>query len=445
MKKIYFPLLAAAALTFSACNNDDSGIFDTSAAERLELSRNEYKNILTADGGLWALEYFTNDDEPGYVMTMQFGTNGAVEISADHKWIGNRFQQETSLWDIISDNGTVLTFNTYNTLFHVFSTPENIVGNDAPKNELGEDINELGYGHEGDYEFLLMSHDSEGNIRLVGKKHGKVAWLRKLDSSVDPKEYLDAIKAKRAVFSSKFPDFVLTEPSGATYTVNNLGSGIPSIFPRDFNGVEADPVTQTVSAHGVLTAKGFRFRKPLEIKRADDSTFEIEELLWQEDGSLSCAEATITAPSASSNLSNSRLTWKLNKESMTEILKNAHDAASDALVASTGKSFDLRDVSYGYNALNGKPTMSITIKVGSRLCRDFCDFTVSEDGKEVTLTLTEANKASAEFDEKVPEYKTFKNMITGTFVATNADLMTPTTINMVSKTNPELSFSVNVQ
>ncbi|MDE6262144.1 MAG: DUF4302 domain-containing protein, partial [Muribaculaceae bacterium] len=303
MKKIYFPLIAAAALSFSACNNDDSGLFDTSAAERLEESRTEYEQLLTADGGLWALEYFTNDEEPGYVLTMQFGNNGAVEISADHKWIGSKFQQETSLWDVISDNGTVLTFNTYNTLFHVFSTPENIVGSDAPKNEFGEDINELGYGHEGDYEFLLMSHDQEGNIRLVGKKHGKEAWLRKLDASVDPQEYLNEIKAKRNIFSSKFPDFILTEPSGATYTVNNLGAGIPSIFPSDFNGVEADPVTQTVTAHGVLTAKGFRFREPLEIKRADDSTFEIEEILWQEDGSLSCPAAAITAPLASTNLS----------------------------------------------------------------------------------------------------------------------------------------------
>lgn len=445
MKKLYIPLLAAAALSFSACNSDDSGIFDSSAAERLEQSRNEYKDLLTADGGLWSLEYFTNDEEPGYVMVMQFGNNGAVEVSADHKWIGNKFQQETSLWDVISDNGTVLTFNTYNTLFHVFSTPENIEGSDAPKNEYGEDINELGYGHEGDYEFLLMSHDSEGNLRLVGKKHGKEAWLRKLDASVDPEEYLNAIKARRAIFSSKFPEFVMTEHSGATYTVNNLGSGIPSIFPRDFNGVEADPVTQTVSAHGVLTAKGFRFRTPLEVKRADDTTFEIQELLWQEDGSLSCSAATITAPMASSNLSNARLIWKLDKDSMTDVIKAAHDAASDALVASTGKNFDLREVTYGYNALNGKPTMSITIKVGSRLCRDFCDFTISEDGKEVTLALIEANKASAEFDEKVPEYKAFKQMISGTFIVNNADAMNPTTIHMVSKSNPALSFSVDVQ
>lgn len=446
MKKLYISLLALGAIAFAGCSDEDSGIFDSSAAERLEQSRTEYKDLLTADGGLWSLEYFTNEEEPGYVLLMKFGDNGAVEVSADHKWIGGDFQQETSLWDVISDNGTVLTFNTYNTLFHVFSTPENIVGPDAPTNEeTGEDINELGYGHEGDYEFLLMSHDKEGNVKLVGKKHGMTAWLRKLSADTDPEQFLAEIKAKRAVFSSKFPDFVLTEPSGAMYTVNNLGSGIPSIFPRDFDGVEADPVTQTVSAHGILTAKGFRFREPLEVKRADDSTFLLEELTWQEDGSLGCDVAVITAPAPGFNLNSARLTWKLDKDSMSQILLAAHDAASNALMASVGKNFDLRDVTYGFNSNNGKPTMSITIKVGSRLCREFLEVTLSEDGKEVNFSAINANKASAELDESVPEYAAFKKMITGEYTLANASAMDPTVIFFTSKTNPQISFSVKVQ
>lgn len=446
MKKLYISLLALGAIAFAGCSDEDSGIFESSAAERLEQSRTEYKDLLTADGGLWSLEYFTNEEEPGYVLLMKFGRNGAVEVSADHKWIGGDFQQETSLWDVISDNGTVLTFNTYNTLFHIFSTPENIVGPDAPTNEeTGEDINELGYGHEGDYEFLLMSHDKEGNVKLVGKKHGMTAWLRKLSADTDPEQFLAEIKAKRAVFSSKFPDFVLTEPSGAMYTVNNLGSGIPSIFPRDFDGVEADPVTQTVSAHGILTAKGFRFREPLEVKRADDSTFHLEELTWQEDGSLSCDAAVITAPAPGFNLNNARLTWKLDKESMSQTLLAAHDAASSALMASVGKNFDLRDVTYGFNSNNGKPTMSITIKVGSRLCRDFCEMTINETGDEVDLILTGANKASSEFEESIPEYAAFMKMISGSFVIENISKMDPTVIIFTSKANPEISFSVKVQ
>lgn len=441
MKKIYFPLIAAAALSFSACNNDDSGLFDTSAAERLEESRTEYEQLLTADGGLWALEYFTNDEEPGYVLTMQFGNNGAVEISADHKWIGSKFQQETSLWDVISDNGTVLTFNTYNTLFHVFSTPENIVGSDAPKNEFGEDINELGYGHEGDYEFLLMSHDQEGNIRLVGKKHGKEAWLRKLDASVDPQEYLNEIKAKRNIFSSKFPDFILTEPSGATYTVNNLGAGIPSIFPRDFNGVEADPVTQTVTAHGVLTAKGFRFREPLEIKRADDSTFEIEELLWQEDGSLSCPAAAITGPTAKDALTRTSLTWTLDPESLTGSLDEAYNKANEALVAYSATTGGYSSITLNYASFMGNLTPVITFNVGKRVCRDYVtiDFTADD---AATLSLLSSTDASKRYEELVPEYATFKQALLQSFEITKASVLDPSKLTFTAKDGGSVTFIV---
>ncbi|MBD5372273.1 MAG: DUF4302 domain-containing protein [Bacteroides sp.] len=441
MKKIYFPLIAAAVLSFSACNNDDSGLFDTSAAERLEESRTEYEQLLTADGGLWALEYFTNDEEPGYVLTMQFGNNGAVEISADHKWIGSKFQQETSLWDVISDNGTVLTFNTYNTLFHVFSTPENIVGSDAPKNEFGEDINELGYGHEGDYEFLLMSHDQEGNIRLVGKKHGKEAWLRKLDASVDPQEYLNEIKAKRNIFSSKFPDFILTEPSGATYTVNNLGAGIPSIFPRDFNGVEADPVTQTVTAHGVLTAKGFRFREPLEIKRADDSTFEIEELLWQEDGSLSCPAAAITGPTAKDALTRTSLTWTLDPESLTGSLAEAYNKANEALVAYSATTGGYSSITLNYASFMGNLTPVITFNVGKRVCRDYVNIDFTAD-YAATLSLLSSTDASKRYEELVPEYATFKQALLQSFDITKASVLDPSKLTFTAKDGGSVTFIV---
>lgn len=447
MKKLYISLLAAVAIGFAGCSNEEDPIFSTSAAERLEQSRNEYKEVLTADGGLWAIEYFTNSSESGYVLTMKFSDNGAVEISADHMWINNTFAQETSLWDVISDNGTVLTFNSYNTLFHILSTPENIEGPNAPKNEdTGADINELGYGHEGDYEFLLMSHDSEGNLRMVGKKHGMTAWLRKLPADTDPEQFLADIKAKRSVFSSKFPEFVMTEPSGATYTVTGLGSGIPSVYPRDFNGVEADPITQTVKAHGILTLKGFRFRTPLVVKRADDSTWELDELTWQEDGSLASASGVkITANTPGYNLGNAALTWNFDKESMSDALRAAHDAASAALQAAAGAKFDLRDITLGYNALNGKSTLSYTLKAGTRLCRDFLTMTVADNGNTVKFEILEANKASSEFDVSAPAYLAFKKLITGEFTVENLDAMNPTVINFTSTTNPEISFSLKVQ
>lgn len=443
MKKLYISLLALGAIAFAGCSDEDSGIFESSAAERLEQSRTEYKDLLTADGGLWSLEYFTNEEEPGYVLLMKFGSNGAVEVSADHKWIGGDFQQETSLWDVISDNGTVLTFNTYNTLFHIFSTPENIVGPDAPTNEeTGEDINELGYGHEGDYEFLLMSHDKEGNVKLVGKKHGMTAWLRKLSADTDPEQFLAEIKAKRAVFSSKFPDFVLTEPSGAMYTVNNLGSGIPSIFPRDFDGVEADPVTQTVSAHGILTAKGFRFREPLEVKRADDSTFHLEELTWQEDGALVSADGVrIEGPSAKDALMRTDLAWTLDPETLTGSIADAYNKANEALVAYSATTGGYSSITLSYAALKGQITPAITFNVGKRVCRDFISFDFADDAN-VTLALESTTDASKRYDELVPEYRAFKEILMQAFTFSKYTVLDPSKLTFTAADGSSFTFVV---
>ena len=103
MKKslIFLPVVA---LALTACNNTEDLVFEGSAAERLEQSKADAKSALTADGGLWSMEYFANSDEPGYVMLFRFSDNGSVEISGDHKWIGGKFTQETSLWDVVSDD-----------------------------------------------------------------------------------------------------------------------------------------------------------------------------------------------------------------------------------------------------------------------------------------------------------------------------------------------------
>lgn len=443
MKKLYITFLAVAALGFVGCSNEEDPVFSNSAAERLEQDREVYKGVLTADGGLWTMEYFTNDEEPGYVMLMQFGSNGAVEISADHKWIGGRFKQETSLWDVISDNGTVLTFNTYNTLFHVFSTPENIVGNDAPKNdETGEDINELGYGHNGDYEFLLMSHDSEGNVKLVGKKHGFTAWLRKLSADTDPQEYLNEVKAKCSVFSAKFPEFLMTEADGAPYTVVNLGSGIPSIYPRDFNGVEADPVTQTVKASGILTSKGFRFREPLTVKRADDSTWELTELVWQEDGSLAAENgAVIIGPSPKDALIRTSLSWTLDPETLTGSMADAYKKANDALVAYSATTGGYSSITLSYASFMGSITPVVTFNVGKRVCRDYVtlDFTSDED---LSLAILSSTEASKRYDELVPEYRAFKDALMQSFNLSKASVFDPSKITFTAADGGSVTFNV---
>ena len=98
MKKFLYiaAIMATVATATTSCNNEVEDLFDKSAAERTQEAVDEYSSVLTANGGKWVLEYFTNSDEPGYIYIFTFDSNGSVKISGKNKWIGNAFKSETS-------------------------------------------------------------------------------------------------------------------------------------------------------------------------------------------------------------------------------------------------------------------------------------------------------------------------------------------------------------
>jgi hypothetical protein len=446
-KIIATSVLAASMLALGACSSSDTDlIFDETAAERLETDRNDYKEALTADGGLWAMEYFSNSDEPGYVMLFRFDANGSVEISADHIWIGSKFSQETSLWDVISDDGTVLTFDSYNTLFHIFSSPDNITGANAPTND-GSDINESGYGHNGDYEFMLMER-SDSMIRLKGKKRGYTVYLRHLDSNTDPKEYLAAVAAKSATISANFPNLVLTDADGATYTVSSLASGIPSVYPNDFNGVEADPVTQTTSGNGIFTLDGFRFASPLTVKHADDTEWEISSFTWAEDGALVNTDEglRITAPTPAENLLRSTLTWSVDLNSLTGDIATAYQAADAEAKSVLGAKNGLGSVELTWASVDKELTAQLVTKLGTKICRDYITYSTTSASDTQSFTITGQSSTSTKYDEQVPAYAAFKQLLASlTFRLSTDNVISPSTVVMTDANNPTSSLTINLK
>lgn len=324
MKKSLFiiPLLSLAAVS---CNNTEDLIFEGSAAERLEQSKVNAKAKLTEDGGLWAMEYFANDSEPGYVMLFRFDKNGSVEVSANHKWIGNTFKQERSLWDVISDNGTVLTFNSYNNLFHVFSDPNDITGPYQPVNPDLDNrpIDESGFGHEGDYEFQIMNDGDENTIRLLGKKYLDNIYLRKLPSDTDEAEYLAKVKANESlIYSGFFPTLIIHNNETGEEFVSSAKDGVMSVYPKD-----GDAITQTRSANYITTIDGIRFAKPFKVLHADGTECELDQFYFTEMGGLGNRQYTFRLPidNYEELFFDKSLVWAIDlEENICPALKNAY-------------------------------------------------------------------------------------------------------------------------
>ncbi len=367
-KNIFIATIAAIAL--SACSSDKYDIFDQSAAERLEQYKKEYAEILTEDGGLWAMEYFSNPEEPGYLFTVKFDKNGSVEMSANHKWIANSFRQETSLWRMIADNGPVLSFSSYNNLFHIFSDPANITGTEAPKkdDDSQSDIDETGFGHEGDYEFQVMEvSDDHKTIRLMGKKYLYMMYLRKLDADTDVKQYMDDYKTiEKGLFAKEISNMVFTDSDGERYVVTGASTGVMSIYPE-----KGDAVDQKRTCNFVITPSGIRFREPVELENAAGQTKTIEEFLFTDNYSLALVgdeNAIFNAGTPKEYIYNNLRSWKVDLKSLDGSVKTAMDSFIDQIRTLYGyKSANVTDMTFDYVAAQNSYVVKFTLRTSSKV------------------------------------------------------------------------------
>lgn len=237
MNKIFAALLVStSAMAFTACVGEQDDLFDKSATERLDEIKGVYAQRLAAEGGKWIMEYYpTNEKEAptglGYLMTCAFTPDYKVTVAMNNNVTKNTYMESTSAWEILTDNGPVLSFNTYNDVLHTFSAPENIPSESFDGKD--ED-DETGRGYEGDYEFVITSLDEGApQAMLKGKKRGTYNRLTRIDASTDFQEYLADVEAFR---KSKFPAggndlrFVY---GGKLHNVQGMSTNLPNIYPAD--------------------------------------------------------------------------------------------------------------------------------------------------------------------------------------------------------------------
>lgn len=363
-KSLYFAALGAALL--ASCSDGTDEIFEQSAAERLENYKTEYAKTLTQDGGLWEVEYFSNEEEPGYVFIMKFNDDSSVEMTANHKWIGNVVKSETSLWKMIADNGPVLSFNSYNNLFHIFSDPKNITGEFAPTTDNGQekvDIDETGYGHEGDYEFQVMEVSEDKNtIRLMGKKYLYYMYMRRLDANTDVEQYLNELKeVENNLFSKKINTLVYTDASGERFIVKDCNTGVMSIYPE-----AGDAVDQTSKGNFIITRDGIRFMRPFTFVRADGEECQMEQFKLNGNLSLENADeagAVLNAGSLKDVMYNNQATWSFAPKDFTGEVKECFDDLESELKTLYGyKSAAVTNMSFEYDAIMSEYVLKMTIK-----------------------------------------------------------------------------------
>lgn len=451
MKKLYkFSAIAAVLMSASlaSCNHEEADIFDQNAAHRTEEARKMYKEILLDKGGKWQMEYFTTEEEHGYVYLFTFRNDGTVTISGNNEYITKltnidsnvpSYGSETSMWTILSDNGPVLSFNSYNTIFHLFATPEDIPGTER---------DEQGYGHSGDYEFDLMKFSND-TLYLEGKKNGAEIIMTRIAPEIDDETYLNEVVALAdSFFNAKIPAVYVNLPGGYRHVVLDGATQLPKFYPET-----GDYITEYVGRNAIITHDGFTLGKPLTLRDSiDGNDYTIQHFIRQKDGSLLCTDdnrITITADALNKVVGDERLLWRVNAADCKGELGTAFAGLNTGFKAYNGSS--LVHFNIGLNVLNNTKspyTMVVRIKTkrGSYLNMSV-PYTVEYIGKdEIKFVLGEMDSNMKTFIDKVPAFKTMMNKLaSSTFKCSSNSLIAPVNMVLTDSSDASSALGISIQ
>lgn len=299
-KYIQYCLLLSVVFSFSSCLFEDDDIFSESAAQRLNEVKKNAKETLAAAPNGWIMEYFAQSTSGGYTFLMKFDSDGIATVGAQNEYFPN-FTTDFGTFDVIGDNGPVLTFNTFNDVFHMFSNPENPSG--------------VGLG--GDYEFIIMSISSD-LIKLKGKKRGTEIYMRPLSSEYTWESYANKLKEMdEFLFNSNVPRLTFNV-GGVKYIAFDGASHVFSLLAEGDDEI----VGERTSVPFIVTPTGIRLYKSFETK---DGTAEVRYFNLNADNSALVADessdAYITGPDASSFFTDSLnwvggRSWRLDKDNL---------------------------------------------------------------------------------------------------------------------------------
>ena len=179
MKKLSILLgLATLAFCASSCLKDQADIFDQSPAERMQAYLEDFNKVLEAPEYGWKIYVFpiySGAPTAGYVYTATFKDK---QVTFRSERDGDK--AATSYFALTGDTGPVLSFDTFNEVFHYWATPGS--------------SSSLYTGRGGDVDLVIESYDKD-HIRAVGKRKSGIYEMYPLEK--DAATYLEECRAYR--------------------------------------------------------------------------------------------------------------------------------------------------------------------------------------------------------------------------------------------------------
>lgn len=243
-------LLALVSIGLQSCLFSEEDIFDESSANRATADVAKCREILKEAPNGWKLEYYVGSNYSSGAITFLMNFDGkqaqiACEGGTDDYIPGEKV---TSLYQVKTEQSTMLTFDAYNPLLHSFSAP------------LGMNMN-----LEGDYEFIILEASPE-KIILQGKKYKNIMEMTPLPEDEPWATYLkNIVKIEKDAFLN-------------TYNLKR-GEEILKVFKRVPGTLSIFDVYNTneeetgESLAYIYTDKGFKLRTPYVVNNVSVQHF----------------------------------------------------------------------------------------------------------------------------------------------------------------------------
>lgn len=246
MKAKYFLLIAILAATV-ACSRDEESLFDKPAAIRAQEAIDNAIDVLTSQKNGWEMAYFPLSESTaelaakGYNIVLRFDKSGYVSATAKNATTTqNKMVTDTaSTWAVKSDYGPILTFDTYNDVFHAWSDPE-------PD----------GAGQMGDYEFLILKATPEVVV-LKGKKRASYSVMRPMKNA-DLASYFAATENMMATLFGNNNIVALNQDGNRKYLYNgSTGQFLSAEYGKSLVAETATVHPVCATEDGIIVSTGF--------------------------------------------------------------------------------------------------------------------------------------------------------------------------------------------
>ena len=247
-------MCATAAMLSTSCTFEQEDYFDESASLRIthlnEDIQSRLVNQSTGENNGWVIQYFvagTDEmDFEGFNLFGRFYKNNTVTLASNHRYLrngnANKYTEHTSHYEMLAEEGPVLSFNTWNDILTVFEDPV------SPSSAPGR-IEQDGVGMNGDHNLVLKSYN-ENEIVFRGERHSALVRFVPCDRSFE--EYIAAVNDfKNSITSNTMSNFIVTNGTDTMYFAG-LNKGLFGYYDRLVDPLKRKTLSCVFTPNGFL-------------------------------------------------------------------------------------------------------------------------------------------------------------------------------------------------